>query len=162
MGFRFQQMELRMHRYFKTDENIMRVKEYLAECSVGDWFVLYQMSKNMNKRLFFVFLSNLSKVPRKQILQCLVPQIKAVNAFKRSLKKKSVKNGTGLDSVDEKENSPETKRKDRKCDDDIDYEDEHTSAIKKRSFIKTTEEDKNERTALAFQNTFGKIRKSKT
>ena len=32
-------------------------------------FVLYQMSKNMNKRLFFVFLSNLSKVPRKQILQ---------------------------------------------------------------------------------------------
>ena len=35
--FRFQQMELRMHRYFKTDENIVRVKEYLAECSVGDW-----------------------------------------------------------------------------------------------------------------------------
>ena len=114
-----------------------------------------------------------------------------MNAFKRSLKKKSVKTGTGLDSVDEKgefqtllckltpatlapapapskssseekENSPETKRKDRKCDDDIDYEDEHTSAIKKRSFIKTTEEDKNERTAVAFQNTFGKMRKSKT
>ena len=50
----------------------------------------------------------------------------------------------------------------RKCDDDIDYEDEHKSAIKKRSFIKTSEEDKNERTAVAFQNSFGKIRKSKT
>ena len=35
--FRFQQMEFRMHRYFKTDENIVRVKEYLGECSVGDW-----------------------------------------------------------------------------------------------------------------------------
>ena len=35
--FRFCQMELRMHRYFKKDENIDRVKEYLGECSVGDW-----------------------------------------------------------------------------------------------------------------------------
>ena len=108
------------------------------------------------------------------------------------MKKKDVKGGTskGLDSVDEKgefqtlickltptsaavptqskssseekENSPESKRKERKCDDDIDYEDEHKSAIKKRSFIKTSDEGKNERTAAAFQNSFGKIRKSKT
>ena len=115
-----------------------------------------------------------------------------MNAFKRSLKKKSVKTGTGLDSVDEKgefqtllckltpatlapapapskssseekENSPETKRKDRKCDDDIDYEDENKSGIKKRSFIKSSDAGKNdERTAAAFQNSFGKIRKSKT
>ena len=66
-------------------------------------------------------------------------------------------------SSEEKENSPENKRKDRKCDDDIDYEDENKSGIKKRSFIKTSDMGKNdERTAAAFQNSFGKIRKSKT
>ena len=62
-------MELRMHRYFKKNENIIKVKKYLAECSVGDWFVLYQMSKNMNKRLFFDFLTSLAQVSRGEILQ---------------------------------------------------------------------------------------------
>ena len=62
-------MELRMHRYFKKNENIIRVKKYLAECSVGDWFVLYQMSKNMNKRLFFDFLTSLAQVSRSDVLQ---------------------------------------------------------------------------------------------
>ena len=62
-------MELRMHRYFKKNENIVKVKKYLAECSVGDWFVLYQMSKNMNKRLFFDFLTSLAQVSRSEILQ---------------------------------------------------------------------------------------------
>ena len=116
-----------------------------------------------------------------------------MTAFKRSLKKKDIRGGIvkGLDPVDEKgefqslickltptsvpnpspskssseekENSPESKRKDRKCDDDIDYEDENKSGIKKRSFIKTSDTGKNdERTAAAFQNSFGKIRKSKT
>ena len=114
-----------------------------------------------------------------------------MSAFKRSLKKKDVKgSGKALEPVDEKgefetlickltptsapaptpskssseekENSPESRRKDRKCDDDIDYEDEHKSAIKKRSLVKRPDEDKNERTAAAFQNSFGKIRKHKT
>ena len=58
-----------MHRYFKKNENIIRVKKYLAECSVGDWFVLYQMSKNMNKRLFFDFLTSLAQVSRSDVLQ---------------------------------------------------------------------------------------------
>ena len=35
--FRYRQMELRMHRYFKKDENLSRIKQYLSECSVGDW-----------------------------------------------------------------------------------------------------------------------------
>ena len=30
-------MELRMHRYFKKNENILKVRNYLGECSVGDW-----------------------------------------------------------------------------------------------------------------------------
>ena len=28
---------------------------------IGDWFVLYQMSKNLNKRFFYTFLLRLSK-----------------------------------------------------------------------------------------------------
>ena len=30
-------------------------------CSIGDWFVLYQMSKNLNKRFFHDFLISLSR-----------------------------------------------------------------------------------------------------
>ena len=126
--------------------------------------------------------------------QCLLPQIKAVAAFKRSLKKKDGKNGKDADSVDakgefqtlicklspsslaapapasckgsseekEKSGSPESrKERERRGEDDIDIEDEHKSAFKKRNIVKY-DDDKNERAAAAFQNSFGKIRKSKT
>ena len=36
------------------------IQHYVATCSIGDWFVLYQMSKNMNKRFFAEFLALLS------------------------------------------------------------------------------------------------------
>ena len=36
------------------------IQHYIANCSIGDWFVLYQMSKNMNKRFFSEFLALLS------------------------------------------------------------------------------------------------------
>ena len=35
--FRYRQMGMRMHRYFKKNENIIKLKKYLGECSVGDW-----------------------------------------------------------------------------------------------------------------------------
>ncbi len=54
-------MKMKMHRYFKHNENIERVKAYILACSVGDWFVLYQMSKNLNRRFFHQFLITLSK-----------------------------------------------------------------------------------------------------
>ena len=38
------------------------VKEYITQkCSIGDWFVLYQMSRNMNQRFFAEFLALLAK-----------------------------------------------------------------------------------------------------
>jgi len=86
--FRYHMMRLRMHRYFKSCENTENIKCYLGECSVGDWFVLYQMSKNMNRRLFFMFMTKLAKVPRSEILN-LLPQIRVVKAFKDSVKKVS-------------------------------------------------------------------------
>ena len=40
---------------------------------IGDWFVLYQMSKNLNKRFFYDFLINLSRE------NCLGPMLLAEN-----------------------------------------------------------------------------------
>jgi hypothetical protein len=37
------------------------MKCYFYRCSFGDWFVLYQMSRNMNRRFFSEFISVLSR-----------------------------------------------------------------------------------------------------
>jgi len=95
--FRYNLMKMRMHRYFKKCENTENIKSYLGECSIGDWFVLYQMSKNMNRRLFFMFVTKLAKVPRSEILN-LLPQIRVVKAFQESVKKSK----TEKNSLEEK------------------------------------------------------------
>ena len=48
-------------RYFKHNENAMKVKAYINLCSRGDWFVLYQLSKNLNRPFFMDFLVTLAK-----------------------------------------------------------------------------------------------------
>ena len=58
---RFHLMRVKMHRYFKTNENISHIEHYIMHCSVGDWFVLYQMSRNLNRKFFAEFLTVLSK-----------------------------------------------------------------------------------------------------
>jgi len=58
---RYVMMRAKMHRYFKSDTNLKHVKNYIYHCSLGDWFVLYQMSRNMNRRFFADFLVILSK-----------------------------------------------------------------------------------------------------
>eukprot|EP00095_Tigriopus_kingsejongensis_P003608 maker-scaffold49_size462716-snap-gene-0.5 protein:Tk03608 transcript:maker-scaffold49_size462716-snap-gene-0.5-mRNA-1 annotation:"innexin inx2" len=60
-GFRYYIMRLRISRYFKTDNNMRHIKHYIKHCSRGDWFVLYQMSRNMNTRFFAEFLVVLSR-----------------------------------------------------------------------------------------------------
>jgi len=37
-----------------------KVKEYLKTCTVGEWFVLYQIGKNTHKDFFFKFLKHLA------------------------------------------------------------------------------------------------------
>ena len=56
-------MTLKMHfyRHFKNNEHTPDIKEYIQNCTIGDWFVLYQMSKNLNRRFFNLFLTRLSK-----------------------------------------------------------------------------------------------------
>jgi len=53
---RFSLLDLRMHRYFKRDSNSELIKTYVCNCSRGDWFVLYQLSKNLNRPFFMDFL----------------------------------------------------------------------------------------------------------
>ena len=39
---------------------MIHIRHYITNCSIGDWFVLYQMSKNLNKRFFAEFLALLA------------------------------------------------------------------------------------------------------
>jgi len=57
---RFFLMRNQMHRYFNKNRHLNDIRKYILTCSIGDWFVLYQMSKNLNKRFFAEFLSLLS------------------------------------------------------------------------------------------------------
>ena len=59
--FRFNLLRLRIHRYFKEDlDQIKDTCSFVKESSIADWFVLYQMSNNINKRLFYMFLKELA------------------------------------------------------------------------------------------------------
>ncbi len=59
--FRYQVMRARIGRYFKTDAAMRHVEHYTKRAPIGDWFVLYQMSRNMNTRFFAEFLVVLSR-----------------------------------------------------------------------------------------------------
>ena len=39
-----------------------KIRSYIEECSRGDWFVLYQLSKNLNRPFFMDFLITLAKI----------------------------------------------------------------------------------------------------
>lgn len=53
-------MKFKMERYFKNNAHIKRIKHYLTNCSIGDWYVLYQMSKNLNQKFFAEYLTVLA------------------------------------------------------------------------------------------------------
>ena len=57
---RFFLMKMKMQRYFKKNAHVKHIKHYVHHCSIGDWFVLYQMSKNLNKRFFAEFIALLA------------------------------------------------------------------------------------------------------
>ena len=112
----------------------------------------------------------------------MLPQIKAVQAFKRSIKKK--KDDTKLDkelknlisknseksflASNQTENETDRERKDKKFDDDIEEVDE-CKLFKKKALFKTSkhddaknsDEEDTEKVSVAFQNSFGKLRKAK-
>ena len=59
-NIRFFLIKMKMDRYFKNNAHMLHIRHYVRNCSLGDWFVLYQMSKNLNKRFFAEFLALLA------------------------------------------------------------------------------------------------------
>jgi len=57
---RFFLVKLRMSQFFERNSHIKHIQHYIHFCSIGDWFILYQMSKNMNKRFLAEFLALLA------------------------------------------------------------------------------------------------------
>lgn len=57
---RFFLLRMKMYRYFKKNAHAKHIQHYVYNCSIGDWFVIYQMSKNLNKRFFAEFLALLA------------------------------------------------------------------------------------------------------
>jgi len=53
-------MKWEMDQYISNNKHVKHIEKYINKCSIGDWFVLYMMNKNMNKRFFAEFLANLS------------------------------------------------------------------------------------------------------
>ena len=49
-----------MHRFLSSNRHAKHIQHYVLHCSIGDWFVLYQMNKQMNKRFFSEFLALVS------------------------------------------------------------------------------------------------------
>ena len=58
---RFYMLKMRMQRYFKRSASTDKIKNYICKCSRGDWFVLYQLSKNLNRVFFMDFLVTLAR-----------------------------------------------------------------------------------------------------
>jgi len=58
--FRFLLMKIQMDRYLRNNKHAKHIEHFILYCSIGDWFLLYQMNKNMNKRFFAEFLALLS------------------------------------------------------------------------------------------------------
>jgi len=57
---RYQLINMRMNRYFKRSTKAEMIENFVSTCKIGDWFVLYQLSKNLNRPFFMDFLTDLS------------------------------------------------------------------------------------------------------
>jgi len=53
-------LKFEMDQYISNNKQRHHIEHYILNCSIGDWFVLSQMNKNMNKRFFAEFVSALS------------------------------------------------------------------------------------------------------
>lgn len=53
-------VKFNLSKYFKNNAHVKHIRHYLINCSIGDWYVLYQMSKNLNQRFFAEYLTVLA------------------------------------------------------------------------------------------------------
>jgi len=57
---RYELLNMRMNRYFRKSKRISKIETFIRQSKLGDWFVLYQLSKNLNRPFFVDFLTHLS------------------------------------------------------------------------------------------------------
>ena len=126
---RFFLMKVKMDRYFRNNAHIKHIQHYIVNCSIGDWFVLYQMSKNLNKRYFAEFLSLLAMtVDPDPNIDAEEPEIHlSPEEIERIKSSSSSNDGSSKNKSDDTE------------DDDDDEEDE--DGEKKTSFLMNISED---------------------
>ena len=60
-SFRLFLLLLKLRLDFDASSDGELVKDFIRKSAIGDWFVLYQMSKNLNQSLFFQLLVKLAK-----------------------------------------------------------------------------------------------------
>jgi len=65
-ALRYKLFDIRLNRYFKQSNKIAKIEEYISNAKLGDWFVLYQLSKNLNRPFFIDFLTDLSVKPQEE------------------------------------------------------------------------------------------------
>jgi len=51
---------MRLYQNFKKSTKVEQIKVFVKAAKLGDWFVLYQMSKNLNRPFFMDFLAQVS------------------------------------------------------------------------------------------------------
>lgn len=129
-------MKMKMNRYFKNNAHIKHIQHYVLNCSIGDWFVLYQMSKNLNRRFFGEFLALLAMTvdpdpsiepeePEINLSPEEIEKLREYSSSNDSSRKKSDKGGSSSSS-----------------DGDDGSDDEDEEGIKKKSsFLMNLDED---------------------
>jgi len=56
---RYQMLRFNLLRFFKKSKQTDKIKRYIYNCQIGDWFVLQQLSKNLNRPFFMEFLTEI-------------------------------------------------------------------------------------------------------
>merc|ERR1711970_1455307 len=68
-SWRFTLIKLRLNVYLKTNPKRECIESFLRQCRIGDWFVLYQLSKNMRRPFFMSIITSLSYMEEDKVVE---------------------------------------------------------------------------------------------
>jgi len=57
---RYQLINVRLYRFFQISSKADRIEKFIRQSKLGDWFILYQLSKNLHRPFFMDFVTDLS------------------------------------------------------------------------------------------------------
>ena len=111
-------LKMKMSRFFKKNAHMKHIKHYVHHCSIGDWFVLYQMSKNLNKRFFAEFLALLAMTVDPD--PSIEPEEPEINLSPEDIEKLRASGSSSSNESKKKEVSDDDDDEDDDSDDDED------------------------------------------